>query len=121
MRRLKLPAAALAAICLILYFSAIQARKNAVFFETAVAPNKLYSIDKYFIYPSDSGMMFRVFDQDHKLIGEYIQMHHIGHPTLRNQWACTKDHCTEYRWNSADNDRILLPPSWLDELRAKLP
>lgn len=66
-------------------------------------------------------MLFRVFDRDHQLIGEYVRWDYMENPIVRNRWKCSKDECTEFWWNSRDQDRIHLPPGWLDRLRAKLP
>lgn len=118
---LVIPAVAVLSIVVLSYGNAMSDRAGATFDETTVAPNKRYSIDKYFIPSSDSAMLFRVFDRDRRLIGEYVRRNYIGNPIVGNRWECTKDECTEFWWNSGDDDRIALPPSWLDRLRAKLP
>ncbi len=125
MRRLKalLPAslAVLALAVLVVYLAGWNGRRHAVRYASAVAPNGLYRVEKYTLGTADGAVMLRVLDPQGHLLGEYVKHHYQGHPLLQDQWVCTADACSLYWWNSGDDDRIALPPSRLDRLRALIP
>ncbi len=103
------------------YGVGLQARRQAVFFASSVSPNHLYRIDKYWLGTADSRMLIRVFDARQRLLAEVVRRHYEQQPGASDFWTCSDHDCTEYRWNSGDDDGIALPPGRLARLRALLP
>ena len=106
---------------LAVYLAGWNGRRQAVPYASAVSPNGLYRVEKYSLPAADGAVMLRVLDRQQHLLGEYIRHNYQGHPLLQDQWVCTADACSLYWWNSGEDDRIALPPSRLDRLRALLP
>jgi hypothetical protein len=109
------------ALLLLVYLKDIRLRQNAVYFQTETAPNRLYSVDRYFLNTSDGSVLLRVFDAQHRLIAEKVCQRFIVNPNLLDRWDCDATHCRHYRWNSLEQDSIALPPGWIEQFKAWLP
>jgi hypothetical protein len=120
LRRIKRLFAWLAAIMLTIYLVHMEDRRDAEYMGSSTAPNGEYRIDRYAISGGNPMvLMFKVFDREHELVGEYVRRLEPG--SFREDWACDKDRCSEYSWTTDGGDPIILPPSWLDRLRAMIP
>ena len=98
----------------------VQARRQAKLSGTSIAPHGEYRVDYYLISEGNQmRLLFRLFDRNQELVGEYDRFYDPG--GWREGWTCAQQACTEFSWGSQDEDRIKLPPTRLDRLRAKLP
>lgn len=113
----------LAALLLLLagvYGLRINARHKAEFISTSSAPNGAYRLDAYSLHGGQkTTLLLRVFDREQRLVGEYSRDYPGGN--FRPEWECGEQTCTELWWDTHDEDRIALPPTQLDQLRARLP
>lgn len=95
-------------------------RAHAQFLETFTAPNGVYRIDKYLLgQGAETTHVYRVYGPNQTLVGEYTRSYLGGH--YRPEWDCDAATCSEFRWDTHEEDRIALPPTGLDRLRARLP
>jgi len=102
------------------YALQIQARHQAKLSGTSTAPNGEYRVEYYLISEGlQMRFLFRLFDRKQELVGEYDRLYDPG--GWREGWTCIEQTCSEFSWGSQDEDRIKLPPTRLDRLRAKLP
>ena len=102
------------------YALQIQARHQAKLSGTSTAPNGEYRVEYYLISEGlQMRFLFRLFDRKQELVGEYDRLYDPG--GWREGWTCIEHTCSQFSWGSQEEDRIKLPPTRLDRLRAKLP
>lgn len=113
--------AALALISNLLVFrAAAERRKHAEFGTTLISPNHEYRIDKYYIGAGEPMLLlFKVYDRNHNLIAEHTRDVWPGAGVAN--WNCTPQYCLEFIYSIGEVEPIHLPPTWLDNLRARLP
>lgn len=64
-------------------------------------------------------LLFRVYDAKNNLLAEHTRELWPG--AWSENWKCTQRHCTAFIYSIGEVEPISLPPTWLDNLRARLP
>lgn len=74
----------------------------------------------YYLYVGEPMvLLFRVYDRKNVLVAEHTRESWPG--AWFEGWDCTVQHCTGFSYSTGEVEPILLPPTWLDRFRAKLP
>ncbi len=64
-------------------------------------------------------LLFKIYDSSNNLLAEHTRELWPG--AWDENWKCTPERCSEFIYSIGDVDPISLPPTWLDNLRARLP